>query len=151
MHILYDINAFPYTFDHIWTNLLTQCTPVPVPVFCCFSISGLPLIKTTKKIPGKIWEKSAYQKLREKPERVQRGARAPQAARGRSPTPGRARGAPGAPGPPLAAPFSYLFSVTGKLRRDNPISQTLLCSAAAALPRSGAPEDLFPASCRRED
>src|SRR3954469_24704354 len=25
-----------YTFDHIWTNILTQCTPVPVPVFCCF-------------------------------------------------------------------------------------------------------------------
>src|ERR1041385_7383984 len=85
--------------------------------------------------------------------------------------PGGARGEPGGPrrppdaAPPLAAlggrlgplvhlwlpPFAYLFSVTGKLQRRNPISQTLLCSVAAALPRSGAPEDLFPAPCRRED
>src|ERR1043165_7089146 len=25
-----------YTFGPIWTNLLTQCTQLPVPVFCCF-------------------------------------------------------------------------------------------------------------------
>src|ERR1041385_2344157 len=143
--------CFIYTFEHIWTNLLTQCTPMPVPIFCCFSISGFPHIESVRKIPGKIQEKPAYRKLREKPERGQRGARGAQAATRRGPTPGRARRAPGAPGPPLAAPFAYLFSVTGKLQRKNPISQTLLCSAAAALPRSGAPEDLFPAPCRRED
>ena len=39
------------------------------------------------------------------------------------------------------------FCVTGKLQNENPISQTLLCSTAAALPRLGAPEDLFPAPC----
>src|ERR1041385_5383523 len=82
-------------------------------------------------------------------------AKSPRGARGE---PGGPRRPPGA-APPLAAPggrlgplghlwlppFAYLFSVTGKLRGQNPISQTLLCSAAAALPRSGAPEDLFPA------
>src|SRR3954465_48921 len=85
-------------------------------------------------------------------------------------SPGGARGEPGGPrrppgaSPPLAAPggrlgplvhlwlppFAYLFSVTGKLRGENPILQYRLCSAAAALPRSGAPEDLFSAPCRRE-
>src|SRR3954468_6039299 len=45
----YDIDELPYTFDHIWTNLLTQCTPVPVPVFCCFSISGSPILKVLQK------------------------------------------------------------------------------------------------------
>src|ERR1044071_2467037 len=115
MHILYDINAFPYTFDHIWTNLLTQCTPVPVPVFCCFSISFFPHIKSARKIPEKIQEKSAFRKLREEPERGQRGARGAQAATRRGPTPGRARGRLGSLVHLWLPPFAYIFSVTGKL------------------------------------
>src|SRR3954467_9357295 len=59
----YDIYTLPYTFDHIWTNLLTQCTPVPVSVFCCFCISGFPITKTARKIPEKLYKKSAFQKL----------------------------------------------------------------------------------------
>src|SRR3954471_20545230 len=54
MHVLCDfamcLYELSYTFDHIWTNLLTQCTLVPVPVFCCFSISGFPHIKSAPKI-----------------------------------------------------------------------------------------------------
>src|ERR1041384_5130774 len=42
-----------YTFEPIWTNLLTQCTQLPVPIFCCFCISGFPAIKSAQKIPGK--------------------------------------------------------------------------------------------------
>src|SRR3954471_17378580 len=38
-----------YTFDHIWINLLTQCTQLPVPVFCCFCISGFPPLKVLQK------------------------------------------------------------------------------------------------------
>src|SRR3954468_10164870 len=38
-----------YTFEPIWTNLLTQCTQLPVPVFCCFCISGFPAIKSAHK------------------------------------------------------------------------------------------------------
>ena len=64
----YDLDTLSYTFDHIWTNLLTQCTPVPVPVFCCFSISVFPHIKSAPKIR----EKSAQKNLPEEPEWGQR-------------------------------------------------------------------------------
>src|SRR3954466_6720290 len=56
-----------YTFDHIWTNLLTQCTQLPVPVFCCFCISGFPAIKSAQKIPEKLYKKSASRKPPESP------------------------------------------------------------------------------------
>src|SRR3954453_20303272 len=49
----YDLNTLSYTFDHIWTNLLNQCTTVPVPVFCCFSIPGFPVLNMLHKF-GKI-------------------------------------------------------------------------------------------------
>src|SRR3954465_2923534 len=45
-HVLLELS---YTFDHIWTNLLTQCTYLSVPVFCCFCISGFSAIKS---VPG---------------------------------------------------------------------------------------------------
>src|ERR1041384_8372940 len=56
MHVLCDFAMFClnfHTLDHIWTNLLTQCTQLPVPVFCCFCISGFPAIKSAQK-SGKI-------------------------------------------------------------------------------------------------
>src|SRR3954463_13646625 len=62
--------CFTYTsihFDHIWTNLLTQCTQLPVPVFCCFCISGFPAIKSAPKIPEKLYKKSASRKPLETP------------------------------------------------------------------------------------
>src|SRR3954470_7193735 len=72
------LDEHSYTFDHIWTNLLTQCTPVPVPVFCCFCISGFPAIKSAPKIPEKLYKKSALPKLPEKPKWDQRATtRAP--------------------------------------------------------------------------
>src|SRR3954468_24531122 len=46
----YAFDALSYNFDHIWTNLLTQCTSVPVPIFCCFCISGFLTIKSAPKI-----------------------------------------------------------------------------------------------------
>ena len=61
------LNTLPYSFDHIWTNLLTQCTQLPVPVFCCFCISGFPAIKRAPKIPEKLYTKSASRKLPESP------------------------------------------------------------------------------------
>src|ERR1044071_5083965 len=78
MHILCDysltFDALSYTFDHIWTNLLTQCTSVPVPVFCRFSISGIPTIKSAPKIPEKSDKKTAQPKLPESPKYNRRGA-----------------------------------------------------------------------------
>ena len=64
---------------------------------------------------------------------------------------GRASGAPGAPGPPLAAPLRLFIPRDAENPRREPFSRSLLCSAAAVLPRSGATEDLFPAPCRREE
>src|SRR4051812_33927684 len=52
-----------YTFDHVWTNLLIQCTQLPVPVFCYFCISGFPAIKSAPKIPEKLYKKSASRSL----------------------------------------------------------------------------------------
>src|SRR3954464_14648203 len=53
MHVLCDFAMFflelPYTFEHIWTNLLTQCTQLPVIVFCCFCISGFRPLKVLQK------------------------------------------------------------------------------------------------------
>src|SRR3954463_7260597 len=47
LHVLLELL---YTFEPIWTNLLTQRTQLPVPVFCCFYISGFPAIKSAQKI-----------------------------------------------------------------------------------------------------
>src|SRR3954462_11220463 len=49
-HVLLELS---YTFENIWTNLLTQCTQLPVVVFCCFCISGFPSIKSAPKNPEK--------------------------------------------------------------------------------------------------
>ena len=49
--------------EHIWTNLLTQCTKLPVPVFCCFYILGFPAIKSAPKIPEKLYKKLATRNL----------------------------------------------------------------------------------------
>src|SRR3954463_3634016 len=49
-HVLLELS---YTFEPIWTNLLTQCTQLPVVVFCCFCISGFPTIKSGPKNPEK--------------------------------------------------------------------------------------------------
>src|SRR3954463_5444278 len=68
----YDLDALSYTFDHIWTNLLTQCTPVPVHVFCCFSISVFPHIKSAQKIREKSDKKSAQKNLPDEPRWGQR-------------------------------------------------------------------------------
>src|SRR3954465_13541752 len=69
-HVLLELS---YTFEHIWTNILTQCTQLPVDVFCCFCISGFPAIKSAQKILEKLYKKSATRKLPESP-RQRRGA-----------------------------------------------------------------------------
>src|SRR3954464_720810 len=61
-----------YTFEHIWTNLLTQCTQLRVAVFCYFCISGFPAIKSAPKNPEKSDKKSAQQKLPESPKERRR-------------------------------------------------------------------------------
>src|SRR3954466_4618854 len=100
---------FHTLFDHIWTNLLTQCTSVPIPVFCCFCISGFPTIKSAPTIPEKLYKKSAQRNLPESPKEGRRGpTRAPGAlvARPR----GRARqGGAWLPGGPPGCPPSPIY------------------------------------------
>src|SRR3954470_24789606 len=84
----YDQDTLSYTFDHIWTNLLTQCTPVSVSIFCCFSISVFPHIKSAPKI-----RENQIKNLREEPSGVPKGGQV---------GPTRAPGAKGAPGPLVA-------------------------------------------------
>src|SRR3954471_17497048 len=70
----YDIYTLPYNFDHIWTNLLTQCTPVPVSIFCCFCISGFSITKTVRKIPEKNIQKISVSEPSGTPKLSRRGA-----------------------------------------------------------------------------
>src|SRR3954466_5587048 len=99
-----------YTFDHIWTNLLTQCTQLPVPIFCCFCISGFPAIESAPKIPEKVYKKSASRKLPESPKEEGSGpTRAPGGCLARPPW-----AAPpallAALWPPLGAPFGLYLA-----------------------------------------
>src|SRR3954466_9246259 len=84
--------CFDYTFGPIWTNLLTQCTQLLVPVFCYFYFSGFPQIKSARKILEKLYKKSAFPKLPEKTKWGQRATtRGPGAPMAR---PGRTRDVP---------------------------------------------------------
>src|SRR3954467_13755344 len=91
-HVLLELS---YTFEHIWTNLLTQCTQLPVPVFCCFCISGFPAIKSAPNILEKIYKKSASRKPPEAPRN--KGGLPPGLQKGpwRGPVLGHARHPPG--------------------------------------------------------
>src|SRR3954471_3238056 len=98
-----------YTFEHIWTNLLTQCTQLPVPVFFCFCISGFPAIKSAPKIPEKLYKKSASQKPLESPRKERGPPQGLQKGPWRGPTLGRARRPSGFPMDPLGAPLRLYF------------------------------------------
>src|SRR4051812_36998723 len=103
-HVLLELS---YTFEHIWTDLLTQCTQLPVPVFCCFCISSFPAIKSAPKIPEKLYKKSASQKLPESPKEEGSGpTRDPGGFPAPPPPPGPPPSPPGALVPPLPPYFS---------------------------------------------
>ena len=102
-HVLVELY---YTFEPIWTNLLTQCTQLPVSgflLFLFFRFSGwLKCPKNSAKIILKI---SASEDSRitkgEGRDHCQGARRVPGAAQ----TLGRARHPPGCPGWPLDAPL----------------------------------------------
>src|SRR4051812_19624112 len=90
-HVLLELS---YTFEHIWTNLLTQCTQLPVAVFCYFCISGFPAIKSVPKNPEKSDKKSAQRKLPETPKERRRATTSQPGGQVARPTLGRARDPP---------------------------------------------------------
>src|ERR1043165_9267473 len=110
MHVLCDFAMFCLNFhtpfEPIWTNLLTQCTQLPVAVFCYFCISGFSAIKSAPKIPGKCIKNQRLGSFRN--HQSSGGGPPPGAQEGpwRGPTLGRARRPPsflvGPPVPPSA-------------------------------------------------
>ena len=70
----YAFDTLSYTFDHIWIILLTRCTTVSVPVFCCLFISAFPLIKSAPKIPEKSNKKISAKEPSRASKGSQRGA-----------------------------------------------------------------------------
>ena len=120
-----------YTFEHIWTNLLTQYTQLRVPVFCYFCISGFPAIKSAPKIPEKLYKKSASRKPPETPRKEGRATtRTPEESLAR-PSP-RPRQAPSwLPGGPSRSPFGPYFYPRG----GNPDSRPLVSRSNSDLRR----------------
>src|SRR3954466_15744912 len=115
MHVLSDFAKFFLNFHTLlnlfWTNLLTQCTQLPVAIFCCFCISGFPAIKSAPKIPGKIYKKSATRKLPESPRKRRRattrspgGSLARRHPRPRQEASWLPGGSPRCPPPPIFSP-----------------------------------------------
>src|SRR3954463_3464177 len=68
-HVLLELS---YTFEHIWTNLLTQRSQLSVAIFCYFCISGFLAIKSAPNFLGKIYKKSAQRKLPKTPKQRRR-------------------------------------------------------------------------------
>src|SRR3954463_16599822 len=96
-----------YTFGPIWTNLLTQCTQLPVAVFV-FQVFRL--FKVVRKI-----QKNHIKNQRDgtfRNNQSMEGGPPPGNQEGdwRGPPLGRARGPPGCPGGPLPPPppFAYI-------------------------------------------
>src|SRR3954469_6470263 len=95
-------------FEHIWTNLLTQCTQLSVAVFCCFCISGFPTIKSAPKNPENQIKNQRPGSFRNHqgsgggpPQGLQKGP-------WRGPTLGRAREPPSCLVGPLDTPSAYI-------------------------------------------
>src|ERR1041385_5119579 len=119
-----------YTFEPIWTNLLTPCTQLPVAIFCCFCISGFPAIKSAPKNQEKSDKKSATRKLPETPKEV-RGATTgtPEGSLAR-PHPRPRQGASWLPCGPSRCPPSPIFTP----RDGNPQDESLFRDLASVPP-----------------
>ena len=64
---------------------------------------------------------------------------------------GRAGHPPGYPVAPLGAPFGLYLATTDETPKIVYYSQTPLCTASAAVSRSGLPGEAAPAPCQKEE
>ena len=140
-----------YTFEHICTNLLTQCTQLPVPVFCCFCISGFPAIKSAPKIPEDLYKNQCPGSLRNNqgrrggpPQGIQKGP-------WRGPTLGRARHPPGCPVAPLGSPLRLYLSLGVETPNIDMFFTNSSLYRRRRRFRSGLPGEAAPAPCRKEE
>src|SRR4051812_15523911 len=146
-HVLLELS---YTFDHIWTNLLTQCTQLSVPIFCYFCISGFPDIQSAPKIPDFFYKNQCHGSFRNNQEMA--GGPPPWAHVGfwRGSPLGCARDPSGVLVAPLGAPLAYIYPQRRKPLISISYSRSPLCTAAA-VSRSGLPGEAAPAPCWKEE
>src|SRR4051812_9783471 len=109
VRLCHDLLELSYTFEHIWTNLLTQCTQLPVVVFCCFCISGFPALKVLQKIRKNLIKNQRPGSFRKHQRREGGPPQGLQKGPWRGPTLGRAGEPPGSPVPPLGPPLRLYF------------------------------------------
>ena len=140
----YAFDTLSYTFDHIWTNLLTQCTSVPVPVFCCLFVPGFPHIKIARKIQEKSYKKLALRKLRESPKEDLGGPTCCPGGQGARPPLGRAGGAPGSLVAPLAAPLRLYILRDAKTLKTEPFFMISPLFRRHSAPKIGSIRRLLP-------
>src|ERR1043165_1123477 len=120
-----------YTFGPIWTNILTQCTQLPVPVFCCFCISGFPIIKVPNKSRKNYIKNQRSGSFRNNQDTVGGPPPASQEGAWRGPALGRATCPPECHVAPLGAPFGPYFYPRG----GNPDSRPLFARSNSDLRR----------------
>src|SRR4051794_7140245 len=144
-HVLLEL---PYTFEHIWTNLLTKCTQVPVPVFCCFCISGFPAIKSAPKIPEKLYRNSRPGSFRNHQGRRGGPPQGLQKGPWRGPILGHARHPPSCPVAPLVPPFDPIFTPMEETLIPEPFSPEAIPISAAITIKFRGDRILVPAPCR---
>src|SRR3954468_5197974 len=124
MHVLCDFAMFCLNFhtllNKIWTNLLTQCTQLPVPVFCCFCISGFPAIKSAPKILEKSYKKSACRKPPETPKEGRGDTKGTPEGSLARPHPRPRQGASWLPCGPSRCTPSHIFTPVTETPKTNP-------------------------------
>src|SRR3954462_15032200 len=104
-HVLLELS---YTFEPIWTNLLTQCTQLSVSVFCYFCISVFRPLKVLQKFWEKYIKNQRNRSFRNHQEREGGPPPGRQEGRWRGPPLGGPRAPPDSPVDPLGAPFAYI-------------------------------------------
>src|SRR4051794_38775727 len=108
-----------------------------------------PIFKAPK-IPKKSYKKSARRKLLEPRRRTWGAHLAPRRPGGATPSLAAPPGRLGGEATPWLPPLAYITSSSRIPSRRSPHHEFPHCSVTAALPRSAASEDLFPAPYRRE-
>src|SRR4051812_8311844 len=136
-----------YTFEPIWTNLLTQCTQLPVPVFCCFCISGFPAIKSAQKIPGKYIKNQRDATFRSNQERQGGPPPGDQEDPWRGPTLGRAGSPPAFLVGPPNAPLRLYFPVGVETPNPDPFFTNAPMFGRRRHFKTGAAGEAAPAPC----
>src|SRR4051812_16397133 len=139
---------FHTLFDHIWTNLLTQCQFMFSAVFV-FQV--FPILKVLQKFRKNYIKNQRRGTFRNRKKREGGDPPRLQAPLWRDP-----RG--GAPGTlmdpwwtPWVPPFAYILPSRRKPLISKFFSPSPLCTAAAAVSRSGLPGEAAPAPCPKEE